>query len=182
MKTAAVPMLGTAEAMAAAARAAGLARVHSEERQVDVGVTEPGQLVRYRLGHPAFAAWLDAIGPGAPRVATAAEHAIREACSPTGPSSCSCPRSPPATRRASALPGQMSGLTDLAYCRSEVAKDPTNSPRIAPTRLPCVRPGQGRPYFPDCRFRETAPNLGTLRIRLREMTVTVSSLPSHFLA
>jgi ubiquinone/menaquinone biosynthesis C-methylase UbiE len=83
MKTAAVPMLGTAEAMAAAARVAGLARVHSEVRQVDVGVTEPGQLVRYRLGHPAFAAWLDAIGPSrAASFAGEAAQAVGDAIAP----------------------------------------------------------------------------------------------------
>jgi hypothetical protein len=30
---------------------------------VDVGVIEPEQLVDYRLGHPIFADWLDAVGP-----------------------------------------------------------------------------------------------------------------------
>ncbi len=63
MKAAVMPILGTAAAMAAASRTAGLALVRAEERSVDVGITEPRQLVRYRLGHPAFAAWLDAIGP-----------------------------------------------------------------------------------------------------------------------
>jgi hypothetical protein len=61
--------------MAAAARAAGLARVHAEERPVDVGVTEPAQLVRYRFGHPAFAAWLDSIGTA--RTLTLAAEAER---------------------------------------------------------------------------------------------------------
>jgi hypothetical protein len=46
--------------MASAAHEAGLTSVHAEERPVDVGVTEPGQLVRYRFGRPIFAAWLDA--------------------------------------------------------------------------------------------------------------------------
>ena len=36
--------------MATAARQAGLTGIRAEERPVDVGVTEPGQLVRYRLG------------------------------------------------------------------------------------------------------------------------------------
>jgi len=45
-----VPILGTAEAMRAAADAAGLTGIVVEERPVDVGVTEPWQLVSYRLG------------------------------------------------------------------------------------------------------------------------------------
>lgn len=86
MKAATAPILGTAAAMASAARAAGLANVHAEERPVDVGVTEPAQLVRYRLGHPAFAGWLDAIGPGrAATVAARAESAVGEAMVPYRP-------------------------------------------------------------------------------------------------
>jgi ubiquinone/menaquinone biosynthesis C-methylase UbiE len=86
LKAAAAPILGTAEAMAAAARAAGLVNVHAEERQVDVGVTEPWQLVRYRLGHVAFAAWLDAIGPErAATVAATAETAVGHAMAPYRP-------------------------------------------------------------------------------------------------
>jgi ubiquinone/menaquinone biosynthesis C-methylase UbiE len=75
LKATASAVLGTAEAMAAAARAAGLAQVHADERQVDVGVTEPAQLVRYRFGHPAFATWLDSIGPA--RATTLAAQAQR---------------------------------------------------------------------------------------------------------
>ena len=87
MKTAAAPLLGTAPAMATAAHAVGLANVHADERQVDVGVTEPGRLVRYRLGHPAFAAWLDDIGPErAAAVAAEACHAIGSAMAPYRPS------------------------------------------------------------------------------------------------
>jgi ubiquinone/menaquinone biosynthesis C-methylase UbiE len=83
LKATAVPLLGTADAMAAAARAAGLVNVHAEERQVDVGVTEPGQLVRYRLGQPAFASWLDAIGPArAASFAVEATQAPGDAMSP----------------------------------------------------------------------------------------------------
>jgi len=86
MKTAAVPLLGTADAMAAAAHAAGLARVHAKARRVDVGVTEPAQLVSYRLGHPAFAAWLDAIGPArAATVAAQAEAAVGTGMPPYRP-------------------------------------------------------------------------------------------------
>jgi ubiquinone/menaquinone biosynthesis C-methylase UbiE len=87
LKATAVPLLGTADAMAAAARSAGLANVHTEERQVDVGVTEPGQLVRYRLGQPAFAPWLDAIGPArAASFAAEAAQAVGDGMSPYLPS------------------------------------------------------------------------------------------------
>lgn len=86
LKAAVAPILGTAAAMAAAARAAGLMTVHAEERHVDVGVTEPRQLVRYRLGHAAFATWLDAIGPErAARVAAEAESAVGTAMEPYRP-------------------------------------------------------------------------------------------------
>jgi hypothetical protein len=34
-----------------------------DERPVDVGITEPDQLVQYRFGQAQFAAWLDEIGP-----------------------------------------------------------------------------------------------------------------------
>ena len=87
LKATAAAVLGTAEAMAAAARAAGLAHIHAEQREVDVGVTQPAQLVHYRLGHPAFAAWLDAIGPArASAFAADAERAIGDAMPPYRPS------------------------------------------------------------------------------------------------
>jgi ubiquinone/menaquinone biosynthesis C-methylase UbiE len=86
MKAAAAPLLGTAGAMAAAARSAGLADVLAEERRVDVGVTQAGQLVRYRLGHVAFAAWLDDIGSKrAAQVAAAAEKAVGDPMAPYRP-------------------------------------------------------------------------------------------------
>jgi hypothetical protein len=67
-------------------RQAGLTGVHAEERPVDVGVTEPGQLVRYRLGHPVFAGWLDEIGPVRAAAFTAAtEQAIRDEMRPYRP-------------------------------------------------------------------------------------------------
>jgi SAM-dependent methyltransferase len=87
MKTVSAPILGTADAMAAAAYAAGLGQVHTEERPVDVGVTEAGQLVHYRLGHPVFAAWLDALGPArAAAFAAEAERAVGDAMAPFRPS------------------------------------------------------------------------------------------------
>jgi len=86
LKTAATPILGTAAAMAATARAARLTAVHAEERPVDVGVTQPRQLVRYRLSNPAFAAWLDAMGPRrARRFASQAEEAAATAMAPFRP-------------------------------------------------------------------------------------------------
>jgi ubiquinone/menaquinone biosynthesis C-methylase UbiE len=87
MKTPAMPVLGTPRAMSAAARAAGLAEVAAEHSQVDVGVTEVSQLVRYRLGHPVFASWLDAIGPDrAAAFASEAEQAVGEGMRPYRPS------------------------------------------------------------------------------------------------
>ena len=86
LKATAVPILGSRAGMASAARAAGLADVRVEERPVDVGVTEPEQLVRYRLGHPIFAGWLDAIGAArAGALAAAAEQAIRDDMPPYRP-------------------------------------------------------------------------------------------------
>jgi ubiquinone/menaquinone biosynthesis C-methylase UbiE len=85
-KATAVPILGSRAAMAAAARQAGLADIYTEERPVDVGVTEPGQLLRYRLGHPVFADWLDEVGPvQAAAFAAATEQAIRDDMQPYRP-------------------------------------------------------------------------------------------------
>jgi SAM-dependent methyltransferase len=86
LKTNAVPLLGTAEDMRAAAAAAGLVGVVVEERPVDVGVTTPEQLVRYRLGQPMYASWLDGMGPGeAERFAVVAADAIRPVMQPYRP-------------------------------------------------------------------------------------------------
>jgi SAM-dependent methyltransferase len=86
LKATAVPILGSRAGMASAARAAGLADVRVEERPVDVGITEPEQLVRYRLGHPIFACWLDAIGAArAEALAGAAERAIGDDTPPYRP-------------------------------------------------------------------------------------------------
>lgn len=63
LKTTAAPILGSSAAMRPAAHAAGLAEVVVEERPVDVGITEPEQLVSYRFGQSHFASWLDHIGP-----------------------------------------------------------------------------------------------------------------------
>jgi ubiquinone/menaquinone biosynthesis C-methylase UbiE len=86
LKTAATPILGTAAAMAAAAREAGLAAVHADERQVDVGVTRARELVRYRLSHPIFAPWLDDLGSHrAQTFASRAEEAVGDPMAPYRP-------------------------------------------------------------------------------------------------
>jgi hypothetical protein len=86
LKTNAVPILGTAAAMRAAASAAGLVGILGVERLVDVGVTEPEQLVSYRLGQPLFAEWLDRIGPSrAKEIASQAADAIRPIMQPYRP-------------------------------------------------------------------------------------------------
>ena len=63
LKANATPVLGTALDMASAAQAAGLREVTVDERAVDVGITDPEQLVEYRFGPAQFTAWLDHIGP-----------------------------------------------------------------------------------------------------------------------
>lgn len=78
-KARAAPVLGTAEDMAAAAADAGLSDVSGEERPVDVGVTEPAQLVAYRFGQAQFTDWLESIGPAA------SEDARRAAVEAIGP-------------------------------------------------------------------------------------------------
>jgi ubiquinone/menaquinone biosynthesis C-methylase UbiE len=86
LKTTVAPILGTAAAMGAAARGAGLADIVVEERPVDVGVTQPEQLVSYRFGHPIFAGWLDRIGPRcAEELARHAADAIRSIMQPYQP-------------------------------------------------------------------------------------------------
>jgi SAM-dependent methyltransferase len=62
LKAKAAPVLGTAGDMAAAAHAAGLHDVTVDERAVDVGMTEPEELVEYRFGQAQFTDWLDHIG------------------------------------------------------------------------------------------------------------------------
>ncbi len=86
LKTRAVPILGTAEAMRGAASAAGLTGILVDERPVDVGVTEPEQLVSYRLSQPLFGGWLDQIGPRrATEFASRAIDAIRPVMQPYRP-------------------------------------------------------------------------------------------------
>lgn len=61
LKTAAVPLLGSAPAMDDAAHAAGLTDVHVVEAAVDVGISSPGELVRYRFGQAHAASFLAAL-------------------------------------------------------------------------------------------------------------------------
>jgi ubiquinone/menaquinone biosynthesis C-methylase UbiE len=68
IKQQATPLLGTAHDMARAAEEANLIQVVTDERPVDVGVTEPEQLVDYRLGQAHFAGWIDSIGPAQAKV------------------------------------------------------------------------------------------------------------------
>ena len=83
---AAAAVIGTARAMDAAARTTGLTDVVVTERPVDVGVTEPGQLVSYRLGHAIFAGWLGRIGcRRAAEVARRAAAAIHPIMAPYQP-------------------------------------------------------------------------------------------------
>jgi SAM-dependent methyltransferase len=63
MKADTVPLLGRGPHMEAAARRAGLVDIRVEEREVDVGVVEPEQLVDYRFGQAQFTSWLASIGP-----------------------------------------------------------------------------------------------------------------------
>lgn len=86
LKATAAPVLGTAAAMGAVARGAGLTEIVVQERPVDVGVTRPEQLVSYRFGHPIFASWLYRIGPRrAEELACHAADAIRSIMQPYRP-------------------------------------------------------------------------------------------------
>jgi len=114
LKATAVPVLGSDTAMAAAAHAAGLDAVYAEERPVDVGVTDPAQLVRYRLGQAPFADWLDAIGvTAAEKFAAAAAEAIGDDMQPYQPIVVFLPASSPADRppRASSPAATTQSLT-----------------------------------------------------------------------
>jgi SAM-dependent methyltransferase len=72
IKALAMPKVGSAAAMAAVARAAGLAEIRVDEREVDVGVHGAGELVDYRLGQAQHVAWLAAM-PAPRRAALRAE-------------------------------------------------------------------------------------------------------------
>jgi ubiquinone/menaquinone biosynthesis C-methylase UbiE len=86
LKASAVPLLGTARAMATVARASGLTEVVVDERRVDVGIAEPEQLVDYRFGQAHFTTWLDHLAPGqAQDVRRRAADAIRPTMVPYKP-------------------------------------------------------------------------------------------------
>jgi ubiquinone/menaquinone biosynthesis C-methylase UbiE len=56
-----MPLVGSADAMHASAVAAGLTAVRAEEHDVPIGIVEPGQLARYRLGMPQFGPFLKSL-------------------------------------------------------------------------------------------------------------------------
>jgi SAM-dependent methyltransferase len=62
LKTCAVPLLGSADRMRAAALSAGFGQAAVEEVAVDTGVTRAEQLVDYRFGQAQFSEWLGRIG------------------------------------------------------------------------------------------------------------------------
>jgi SAM-dependent methyltransferase len=61
LKASVMPTLGSADAMAVAAREAGLREIAVDERPVDVGITDPVDLVAYRLGQANYAEHLAAL-------------------------------------------------------------------------------------------------------------------------
>jgi SAM-dependent methyltransferase len=80
------PLLGSAPAMAGAARSAGLSAVAVAEGPVDVGVDRPEQLVRYRLGQAQFAEHLRTLGAdGVDRLRRAAVDAVAPVMEPYRP-------------------------------------------------------------------------------------------------
>jgi SAM-dependent methyltransferase len=86
IKQVAAPRLGTAAAMAEAARAAGLSGVDVVEHAVDVGLDRPEQLVDYRLGQAHCRAWLDGLSAAArSRVRAEALRAVAPVMEPYRP-------------------------------------------------------------------------------------------------
>jgi SAM-dependent methyltransferase len=69
MKEHAIPLLGAPGPMARAAAAAGLVDIEVEETAVDIGLTDPAHLVRYRYGQAQFGAWLEGLGSKGRRAA-----------------------------------------------------------------------------------------------------------------
>jgi SAM-dependent methyltransferase len=63
LKQTAVPLLGTPEDMERTAQISGLDDIVVSEQAVDVGVSDPEQLVAYRLGQASFSEWLDQVEP-----------------------------------------------------------------------------------------------------------------------
>lgn len=87
LKAAVTPLLGTSKSMREAAAAAGLTDVMTEEDAVDVGVTEAGQLVDYRLGQAHVSTWYARLGEEERRrvreAAIAAAEPVMEPYRPT---------------------------------------------------------------------------------------------------
>lgn len=82
LKADAIPLLGTADSMAAAARSAHLTEIDVEEIPVDIGVETAEQLVAYRLGQANYASFLGTLRPEEAeelrRVAVEAAAAVME--------------------------------------------------------------------------------------------------------
>jgi ubiquinone/menaquinone biosynthesis C-methylase UbiE len=72
MKGHVIPLLGAAGPMTRAAAAAGLVDIDVEETIVDIGLTDPADLVRYRYGQAQFRDWLARIDVSDRRAAYAA--------------------------------------------------------------------------------------------------------------
>jgi SAM-dependent methyltransferase len=72
LKERVIPLLGAPGPMARAAAAAGLVDIDVEETAVDIGLTDPAHLVRYRYGQAQFGDWLQSLGSGGRRAAYAA--------------------------------------------------------------------------------------------------------------
>jgi ubiquinone/menaquinone biosynthesis C-methylase UbiE len=72
MKEHVIPLLGAVGPMARAAAAAGLVDIDVDESEVDVGLTDPAELVSYRYGQAQFSEWLAALGSDRRRAAFAA--------------------------------------------------------------------------------------------------------------
>lgn len=86
IKQVAAPRLGTAAAMAEAARAAGLAGVDAVEHAVDVGLDRAEELVDYRLGQAHCRVWLDGLSEAArSRVRADALRAVAPVMQPYRP-------------------------------------------------------------------------------------------------
>jgi ubiquinone/menaquinone biosynthesis C-methylase UbiE len=86
LKQTAVPLLGTPAEMERTARASGLVHVVVSEHPVEVGVTEPEQLVAYRLGQANFSDWLDGVeSPQREEIRSRLVEAIRPIMQPYRP-------------------------------------------------------------------------------------------------
>lgn len=134
LKATAVPRLGTASAMAAAAHAAGLLSVMVEERPVDVGVTEPEQLVDYRFGQAHFTQWLDRIGPRhGDEVRRRAAETIRPIMQPYRPTVVFLAAR---TRADQESPPCLQPMTRSPWSAATARPTPPSTPRHWPTSSP----------------------------------------------